>query len=443
MKFNMTILFLMTTLVTGFSQQITTSESQPLNLRSDANNVTLFVGLSPTVANGGGGNTLVGYQAGQVTTSSTQNTFIGHQAGLSSSGIGNTFLGYNAGRSNQSGNFNVFVGLLAGTNNTTGLGNLFLGQQAGVANTAGSYNLFMGNSSGSATTTGIGNTAIGDGSLLRNVTGVRNAAIGQYAGIESRGNENVFIGFAADVAPATPNLTNVVAIGSRAQVSRSNSIILGSDANVGIGTSAPQNKLEITQGTAGNSGLRFTNLTSGTTATILNQTKFLTVNAQGDVILGSVNGSGRLAAVDVGGFWRVEGENVQNTNAGGVIIGADVSRTPVGYKLYVADGILTEKVKVAVKNTSDWSDRVFEPGYRLRELQEVERYVKANHHLPGVPSAKKVVVEGIDIAKMDANLLEKIEELTLYTIQLEKVNCKQQEEIREIKKLVNQLLSRK
>lgn len=91
-----------------------------------------------------------------------------------------------------------------------------------------------------------------------------------------------------------------------------------------------------------------------------------------------------------------------------------------GYKLYVQTGILTEKVKVAVETTTDWADYVFEKNYKMMPLSDVESYVKKNKHLPGVPSAEEVVKEGVDLTKMDAKLLEKIEELTLYVIELEK-----------------------
>jgi hypothetical protein len=81
---------------------------------------------------------------------------------------------------------------------------------------------------------------------------------------------------------------------------------------------------------------------------------------------------------------------------------------------------LTEKVKVAVKNASEWSDYVFAPAYKLAPLAEVSRFIQINKHLPGVPSAAEVVEQGVDMAKMDAKLLEKIEELTLYMISAEK-----------------------
>lgn len=93
---------------------------------------------------------------------------------------------------------------------------------------------------------------------------------------------------------------------------------------------------------------------------------------------------------------------------------------PAGYKLYVETGILTEKVKVAIKTTANWSDFVFDKNYKMLSLPEVESYIKANKHLPGIPSAEEVVANGVDLAEMDARLLQKIEELTLHIISLEK-----------------------
>lgn len=108
---------------------------------------------------------------------------------------------------------------------------------------------------------------------------------------------------------------------------------------------------------------------------------------------------------------------------GKVSIGLDPNEVTTyngDYKLYVANGIMTEKVKVALKNTTDWADYVFKTNYDLMPLAEVEDFISKNGHLPNVPSAEEVVESGIDVAKMDAKLLEKIEELTLYIIELKK-----------------------
>ena len=90
------------------------------------------------------------------------------------------------------------------------------------------------------------------------------------------------------------------------------------------------------------------------------------------------------------------------------------------YRLYVEKGILTERLKVTLKSSTEWADYVFDKKYKLMSLSNVEKFIIQNKHLPNVPSADEVVSQGIDMAKMDAKLLEKIEELTLYLIQLDK-----------------------
>jgi len=95
--------------------------------------------------------------------------------------------------------------------------------------------------------------------------------------------------------------------------------------------------------------------------------------------------------------------------------------TPDGYSLYVENGILTERVRVASKdNPVEWADYVFEEDYALNSTEEVETFIKENQHLPNVPSAKEVGEKGVDIVEMDATLLRQIEELWLHTIQQNK-----------------------
>jgi hypothetical protein len=122
---------------------------------------------------------------------------------------------------------------------------------------------------------------------------------------------------------------------------------------------------------------------------------------------------------------------------GNVSIGnfAGVSNpSPAGYNLYVKDGILTQKVRVAIPGTTDWSDHVFSNDYKLKPLMEVSAYINNNKHLPGIPSAEEMVKGGLDVAKMDAKLLEKIEELTLYLIEQNKKIELLQEEVKALKK---------
>lgn len=114
--------------------------------------------------------------------------------------------------------------------------------------------------------------------------------------------------------------------------------------------------------------------------------------------------------------------------------GSDDFATPDGYRLFVQDGILTEKVRVAVEGTADWADYVFADNYQLMPLEDVEEFTKENKHLPNVPSAEEVVKQGLDVAQMDAKLLEKIEELTLYLIEQNKEIKELKAELKELKK---------
>ena len=100
---------------------------------------------------------------------------------------------------------------------------------------------------------------------------------------------------------------------------------------------------------------------------------------------------------------------------GNVLIG---TVTDHGYKLAVNGSIRAKEVRVQ----SGWADYVFADDYRLRPLTEVETFIAANDHLPDVPSAREIQENGLDIAAMTTKMMAKIEELTLYTIELHKQN---------------------
>ncbi|WP_205529708.1 hypothetical protein [Pedobacter chitinilyticus] len=97
---------------------------------------------------------------------------------------------------------------------------------------------------------------------------------------------------------------------------------------------------------------------------------------------------------------------------------------------YVGIGTLTPKEKLSVNGKirakeikvelADWPDYVFEEGYQKLSLAEIEQFIKQNKHLPGVPTAKQVEQEGVELGEMNKVLLKKIEELTLHLIEKEK-----------------------
>lgn len=139
---------------------------------------------------------------------------------------------------------------------------------------------------------------------------------------------------------------------------------------------------------------------------------------------------GNVAAVILDGrsksSTRLVNNNVLAVNSGGqnlMIVKADGSVginaiDTKGYKLAVGGSLIAERIKVKLK--SSWPDYVFHPGYELPTLAELEKYVKENEHLPDIPTADEVENDGLDLGEMNKKLLQKIEELTLYLIDMKK-----------------------
>lgn len=100
-------------------------------------------------------------------------------------------------------------------------------------------------------------------------------------------------------------------------------------------------------------------------------------------------------------------------------------------KLLVNGTIGASEVKVSL---ATWCDYVFEKDYKLKSLKEVDAYIQANKHLPEVPSEKEVVENGVAMGEMMKIHMKKIEELTLYMIELQKQNEKLAAEVAELKK---------
>jgi hypothetical protein len=422
---------------------------------ANAQTITAPVGQSLTVTNpiditvaGGSVNVPVdgSYNFGATKVLSikgTNNLLLGANAGPSNTGNNNLFLGANAGFSNVSGFANTFMGESSGSLNTSGTNNMFLGAASGAGNVVGNSgtfigvnagrfsnadgNSFVGAAAGYSTTSGTGNAGFGSGSGYLNTTGSQNVFLGANAGFNvTTGSGNVFIGNGANTSSAT--VTNSVAIGSNAIVAASNTIVLGSGATTITGA-----------GLGTGSGLRFANLTSlsATTATS-GSTKVLSVDGSGNVILVALAGA---TTTSVNGpvaesTWKNQDGYLYNNSTNGVVIngtGLD------GNALIVKGGVLSKEVNVKVEGAESWPDYVFKPSYKRMSLEEVEKFISINGHLPNVASANEMAATGNNLNKTDIKLLEKVEELTLYLLEMKKANDAQSTEIQSLKNQMNKL----
>ena len=99
-----------------------------------------------------------------------------------------------------------------------------------------------------------------------------------------------------------------------------------------------------------------------------------------------------------------------------VLIGTETPQDR--YKLAVGGRVLCEELKV--KLVADWPDYVFEKNHEVPSLIDVEQFIIENKHLPDIPSSQEVKENGINVGEMNAKLLKKIEELTVYIIAMQK-----------------------
>jgi trimeric autotransporter adhesin len=110
-----------------------------------------------------------------------------------------------------------------------------------------------------------------------------------------------------------------------------------------------------------------------------------------------------------------------------------------GNSLIVKGGVLSKEVSVKVEGAESWPDYVFKPSYKRLTLDEVEKFININGHLPNVASATEMAATGNNLNKTDIKLLEKVEELTLYLLEMKKANEVQNVEIQNLKKQVKSL----
>ena len=114
---------------------------------------------------------------------------------------------------------------------------------------------------------------------------------------------------------------------------------------------------------------------------------------------------------------NVSGDVLYVVSNGTVGIGTSDTK---GYKLGVDGNIVCEELKV--KNSVNWPDFVFDEKYNLNSIDEMAAFIDQNNHLPGIPSAIEMHENGVEVGEMQKKLLQKIEELSLYIIDLKKQN---------------------
>lgn len=347
------------------------------------------------------------------------------------------------------------------------------GSATGYKSTLGNQNTASGNYSLAA---GWGNQAIGQTSFAlgyySKAQGLNSMAIGMYSC--SQNAYGITIGRGLSSTKPLSNNTNGIMLGMYSNVptlyiapsngeNRTGKIAIGN-------ITTPQAKLHIIADNAGdgeNADIMLETSASGKYAAIyfksannyirMGNISSLDFNAtrynflDGRVALGNINGNIPQANIHVFGK-SGEDANIQlqptdNTNNASIIfrnssntiaVGSDnimnisassysftTGKVGIGcinnmndFALAVQGGVVC--TKVSVLDIDSWPDFVFGKNYKLMNLYELEQYINANRHLPQVPSAEDVSASGIDLGEMNAILLQKVEELTLYIIELQK-----------------------
>ncbi|MBA4366652.1 MAG: hypothetical protein C0403_03320 [Desulfobacterium sp.] len=205
---------------------------------------------------------------------------------------------------------------------------------------------------------------------------------------------------------------------------------LTANGKLGIGTSSPASKLHLVDNIANETGITITNqetLTGNAKGAI--DFKFLRHNASGELIGAKIIAGKQQKWIDSAGnqdgylsFEILEAEQLNEKLRikanGSVGIGTTITGS---HKLAVEGSIVAREVVVTAGSFADY---VFDEDYELKSLTDVEQYIKINKHLPGVPSAQEVKDNGLPVSDMIVTQMEKIEELTLYMIEMKKENTR-------------------
>jgi carbonic anhydrase/acetyltransferase-like protein (isoleucine patch superfamily) len=214
---------------------------------------------------------------------------------------------------------------------------------------------------------------------------------------------------------------NNLGVATNATVGQNLSV--GNDANVGHDLTVSTNATVGQQLTVGTDATVGRDLNVGRDASVVRH-----LSAGQDVSAGRDASVGRHLAV------------AQNATVSGRLR-VGTAAIPAGYTMSVDGRVICEEVRV--RNSTNWPDYVFTDAYALRSLGEVEAFIAANKHLPGIPSAATIEAQaGYDLGEIQRLQMEKIEELTLYAIALNKENTELKAQVAQTNLLLADILSK-
>ncbi|MFK8105427.1 MAG: hypothetical protein AB8G15_23140 [Saprospiraceae bacterium] len=276
----------------------------------------------------------------------------------------------------------------------------------------------------------------------------------------SKFNDNWDIGISAFTLTANQGFNAIPTLDLQRFVIKNNNqerFSINASGNVGVGIGYPQQKLHVN----GNLRVEDRKIFLGSKQSIYadnNARVHLTSNntgitglrlvdklgrrhgelygSSGGKYFGLLDGDGQwsyFAAKDNYTSFRINNSEKFRINKNGQLL-IGTTTAPSSYKLAIKGQMIAEGMRI--RTYSNWADYVFEENYPLLSLEELEAQIKIQKHLPGIPSAKEVATEGIDVGEMQAKLLEKVEELTLYLIEQNKLIQQQQVQIDALKQQV-------
>ncbi len=248
----------------------------------------------------------------------------------------------------------------------------------------------------------------------------------QYDGTAWRKMLNSTFWNSSDTRAFVYNTTDSVGIGTslpseKLHVSNGNFRLTGDlkmSGDAGIGVTTPEQRLHVRSANS-SEGILLEAINpilqlrqSNTPLTGYTDKGFIQLNGE-DIRLGtnSSNNSGKLVI-------RTNGsDRMWVDSAGNVTIGT-AYKAASGYKFSVNGKIMAEEVRVQLD--ADWPDYVFSGDYKLMSLSELQKFIITHKHLPGILPASEIKANGIELGDTNKRMMEKIEELTLYILELKK-----------------------